>query len=166
MKKIIFALMGLAMLSCETSIFNSVFTEPDGKQSDTIKTSVDIVTVTADSPSVEITTEGKHWFMESFEVDGEVYNVNNYLDFSEDSSEWTDKTVELSNGYTFKIGAVEGLADDWKYLTEISCDWVTITRTLQKITIKATDIKVDVPKTIKVWLWDRNYSERITITRE
>ncbi len=157
MKKIIFALMGLAMFSCESI---------DGKQSDTIKTSVDAVTLTDNKPSAVITTGGEMWFMNSFIEDGETYHIDNYVDSSVKPEEW-DSTIKLPNGYTFSLGVVEGLTDNWsRDVTGISCDWVTITRTLQKITINATDTKIDAPKTIKVWLSDRNYGEQITITRE
>ncbi len=161
MKKIIFALMGLAMLSCESGLS---ITEPDGLQGDTIKTSVDAVTLTDDKPSVEITTDGKDWLFSEFEVDGRTYPLPQ--GYAEEIPQ--DIDFDLPEGYTIELSAIEGYQLPYAYMTvtTISCDWVTITRTLQSITVTATATETDKPLSLKLRLQDRNYTELITITRE
>ncbi|MFR9543431.1 MAG: hypothetical protein SNG27_10375 [Rikenellaceae bacterium] len=153
MKKIIFALMGLAMLSCTTETIGGDY-DPD-----TIKTSADAVTLTNENLTAEITTEGKRWLFLELEVDGKTYPL------PEGEALPDEIDVELPSGYLIKASTIEGLMNGWEFVTEISCDWVTITRTLQSITFTATATEIDKPLTLKLRIQDRDYSEPITVTK-
>ncbi len=153
MKKIIFALMGLAMLSCTTETIGGDY-DPD-----TIKTSADAVTLTNENLTAEITTEGKEWLFSELEVDGETYPLPQGEDLPEEPN------TELPDGYSIRANPIDGLMSGWGSVTEISCDWLTITRTLQSIRFTATATETDKPLTIKLRIEDRDYSEPITVTK-